>query len=189
MTDHTSSAVPLDDSPAERIHLAVQRFGEATVAARAASLLRGGNEGDEFLLWVGGRHGQGILDGAPALYWPEVWGARALMSVWDDAAVDAVLGGLGNQAWRVREMCLKVCAERRLNVGNVLHRLTTDPVARVRSAAARALAATGDAAQAEPLTAMLKDPDKDVRRAAQQSLAALSASTEHSSAEAEHPPA
>ena len=145
------------------------------MAKRAASLLRGRNEGDEFLLWVGGRHAQGILDGAPALYWPEVWGARALMSAWDDAATDAVLGGLRNQAWRVREMCLKVCAERRLDVGNAVQRLTTDPVARVRSAAARALAATGDGAQAEALTAMLKDPDKEVRRTAQQSLAALSA--------------
>jgi hypothetical protein len=185
MTDHTPNAsVPLDDAPAERIHAAVQRFGEATVARRAASLLRGHNEGNEFLLWVGGRHAQGILDGAPALYWPEVWGARALMSAWDDAATDAVLGGLGNRAWRVREMCLKVCAERGLNLGKAGQRLTTDPVARVRSAAARALAATGDAAQTESLTAMLKDPDKEVRRTAQQSLVAL---TERSTAQAEHP--
>ncbi|HEY9477643.1 MAG TPA: HEAT repeat domain-containing protein [Microbacteriaceae bacterium] len=183
MTDHSSNdSVPLDDSPAKRIQEAVQRFGEATVARRAASLLRGRNEGDEFLLWVGGRHAQGILDGAPALYWPEVWGARALMSAWDDTATDAVLAGLGNRAWRVREMCLKVCAERGLNVGTAVQRLTSDTVPRVRSAAARALAATGDASQSEALTAMLRDPDKEVRRTAQQSLAVLSAGTEHPSA-------
>ena len=73
----------------------MRRFGEPVVATRAANLLRGRNEGDEFLLWVGGRHAQGVLDGAPALYWPEVWGARALMSAWDDSAADAVVAGLG----------------------------------------------------------------------------------------------
>ncbi|MEO9013975.1 MAG: HEAT repeat domain-containing protein [Terrimesophilobacter sp.] len=182
MTDNTPTPVPIDDSPAERIRAAVQRFGERAVAHRAANLLRGRNEGDEFLLWVGGRHGQGVLDGAPALYWPEVWGARALMTAWDDSAADAVVAGLENQAWRVREMCTKVCAERKLDAAKALARHTTDAVARVRAASARALAAVGDDSSAVALTVMLRDPDKDVRRAAQQSLAALSertAGTEH----------
>jgi hypothetical protein len=186
MTDNLhSTPVPIDDSPAERIRAAVAHFGERVVATRAASLLRGRNEGDEFLLWVGGRHAQGVLDGAPALYWPEVWGARALMSAWDDSAADAVVAGLENQAWRVREMCAKVCAVRGLDAGKSLVRHTTDAVPRVRAASARALAAVGDESSAASLTAMLKDPDKDVRRAAQQSLAALSqrtAGTEHPSA-------
>ena len=59
--------VPLDASPGDRIALAVARFGEADVADRSAALLSGTNEGEEFLLWVGGRHARGILDGAPAL--------------------------------------------------------------------------------------------------------------------------
>jgi hypothetical protein len=186
MTDNApSTPVPIDDSPADRIRAAAARFGERVVATRAANLLRGLGEGDEFLLWVGGRHAQGVLDGAPALYWPELWGARALMRAWDDSAADAVVAGLGNQAWRVREMCAKVCAARGLDAGKALVRLTTDAVPRVRAAAARALAAVGDENSAASLTAMLGDPDKDVRRAAQQSLAALSqrvAGTEHPSA-------
>jgi HEAT repeat protein len=74
---------------------------------------------------------------------------------------------------------------RGLDAGKSLVRHTTDVVPRVRAASARALAAVGDESSAASLTAMLKDPDKDVRRAAQQSLAALSqrtAGTEHPSA-------
>ena len=182
MTDNAPTPVPIDDSPAERIRAAMQRFGERVVAGRAANLLRGRNEGDEFLLWVGGRHAQGVLDGAPALYWPEVWGARALMTAWDDSAADAVVAGLENQAWRVREMCAKVCAVRELDASKALTRHTTDAVPRVRAASARALAAVGDEGSAAALTVMLRDPDKDVRRAAQQSLATFgerTAGTEH----------
>jgi hypothetical protein len=176
MTDNApSTPVPIDDSPADRIRAAVERLGEHVVATRATNLLRGLGEGDEFLLWVGGRHAQGVLDGAPALYWPEVWGARALLSAWDDSATEAVVAGLANQAWRVREMCARVCAARALDAADALTRHTTDGVPRVRAAAARALAAVGDDSSTAALTAMLKDPDKDVRRAAQQSLATLQA--------------
>lgn len=182
MTENPSRpSVPIDDSPADRMAAAVARFGEGVVARRAASLLRGRNEGEEFLLWVGGRHAEGVLDGAPALYWPELWGARALLSAWDDSAADAVLAGLENRAWRVREMCARVCGARGLDAARPLTRLTTDAVPRVRAAAARALAALGDAASADTLTTMLKDPDKEVRRAAQQSIAALPARPEHPS--------
>jgi HEAT repeat protein len=40
----------------------------------------------------------------------------------------------------------------------------------VRSAAARALAEVGHAEHVEQLRALLRDPDKDVRRSAQQSM-------------------
>ncbi|GAB3033095.1 hypothetical protein GCM10027052_07770 [Parafrigoribacterium mesophilum] len=181
-----STSVPIDDSPAERIHAAVRRFGEPVVATRAANLLRGRNEGDEFLLWVGGRHAQGVLDGAPALYWPELWGARALLSAWDDSAAEAVVAGLDNQAWRVREMCARVCAAHGLDAAGALLRHTTDAVPRVRAASARALATAGEASSAAALTAMLRDPDKEVRRAAQQSLAALTTRTDAVSTEQPH---
>jgi HEAT repeat protein len=108
-----------------------------------------------------------------------------LLYVWDDMAVAAVVAGLADEHWRVREMCAKVCAVRALDAGPALVRRTTDAVPRVRAAAARALAAVGEENSAASLTAMLGDPDKDVRRAAQQSLAALSqrvAGTEHPSA-------
>jgi hypothetical protein len=158
--------LPLDASPGDRIALAVARFGEAEVADRAVALLTGHNEGEEFLLWVGGRHARGILDGAPALYWPEVWGARTLLYAWDESAASAVGEGLTNQAWRVREMCCRVVAGRELHLGERLLPLLTDETARVRANAARALGIVGEVGHAEALKELLTDPDIDVRRQA-----------------------
>jgi hypothetical protein len=157
----------------ERIQAAVDSEGETSVVLRARSLLEGGYEGEEFLRVVGGPHADGILAGAPSLYWPELWGARALNYVWSDAAAPAVIAGLGNQAWRVREMCAKVAALRGITAPQALTALVTDDHARVRAAAARALAATGDATTQDTLESLLRDPDKEVRRTAQQSLKML----------------
>src|SRR6185312_17235084 len=100
----------------------------------------------------------------PPLYWPELWGARALSVVWPDAepdtATSAIIAGLGNQAWRVREMCAKVCATRVIGDPAVLSTLVTDEVPRVRSAAARALAELGASEHLDLLKPMVKDPDK-----------------------------
>jgi hypothetical protein len=167
--------VPLDASPGDRIALAVGRFGEHDVADRAAALLNGNNEGEEFLLWVGGRHAQGILDGAPALYWPEVWGARALLYAWDDRAAPAVRAGLGNRAWRVREMCCRVVAARELAFGEDLVPLLGDDVARVRANAARALGGVGEFEQALEVRKLLKDPELDVRKQTGAALGVLRA--------------
>jgi hypothetical protein len=165
--------VPLDASPDARIAEAVRRFGEDEVAERAAALLAGGNEGEEFLLWVGGQHAQGILDRAPALYWPEVWGARALLYAWNGAAGPVIREGLGNQAWRVREMCARVVLERRLPFATDLAPLLTDDVARVRAMAARALAPVAEYDQAVLVKRLLTDPEVEVRRAAGNTLRAL----------------
>lgn len=170
--------VPVDLPVAERLAAAVARYGRTDVVDRAIVLLGGGNAGADFLLYVGGKHAQGLLDGAPALYWPELWGARALLHVWDPKAAGAVRDGLDNQAWRVREMCARVCQERGLNEVDRIANLTADDVPRVRSAALRALAVIGGAEHAETIAARLRDPDKDVRRAAQQSRDALSARLE-----------
>lgn len=169
-----SAPIPLDDSPGDRIAKAVTLYGEATVAKRAASLLTGANEGADFLLWVGGQHAQGVLDGAPPLYWPEVWGARALLFVWDDSAASAVHRGLGDQAWRVREMCARVVLARKLPEVEALVALLGDEVARVRIAAARALGTVGSIEQKDVLTALLQDPEKEARRAAHDALVKLS---------------
>ena len=168
-----ASDVPLDASPGDRIALAVTRFGEAEVADRSAALLAGHNEGEEFLLWVGGRHAQGILDGAPALYWPEVWGARTLLYAWDDSAASVVRAGLSNQAWRVREMCCRVVATRQLAFGEELAALLADETPRVRANAARAIGFVGEFEQALAVKALLKDPDIDVRRQAGAALKLL----------------
>jgi hypothetical protein len=171
-------SVPLDASPGDRIALAIERFGELVVADRAAALLSGTNEGEEFLLWVGGRHAQGILEGAPALYWPEVWGARTLLYAWDDVAAAAIRSGLSNQAWRVREMCCRVVAARGLAFGDELVALLRDPVARVRGNAARALGFVGNEAQAADVQGLLTDPELDVRKQAGAALRQLAARRE-----------
>jgi len=168
-----SADLPIEEPPAARIAHAVKALGEDEVVARAIALLAGYNVGEEFLLYVGGTHAKGILDGAPPLYWPEVWGARALMYAWNDTARDAVLAGLTNQAWRVREMSAKVVAARSLPFVKSVSALATDEVARVRAQAARTLGEIADANSAETLTALLADSDIDVRRQAGPALAAV----------------
>lgn len=169
----TDTEIRIEDPLATRIASAVDRFGEAGLVQRAVGLLQGRNEGEDVLLTLGGRHARGILGGAPALYWPEVWGARALLQVWDDSAASVVLEGLQNRAWRVREMCLKVCAVRRVGDATALKRRLTDENARVRAAAAHALGVVGTADDSSLLEPLLHDPDKDVRRAAGDALKAL----------------
>lgn len=171
----TDEQIPLDAPLEARLALAIDRFGQSAVIAHLVGLLRGSNEGADILLYAGGRHAKGILDGAPALYWPEVWGARALLHVWDDSAASAVLHGLENQAWRVREMCLRVCRARELGETQQLKRRLTDENPRVRAAAARALAVVGAAGDDSLLVPLLRDPEKEVRRAAGESTTALAA--------------
>lgn len=166
--------MPVEASPADRIAAAVKAYGEREVVERSSALLAGANAGEDFLLYVGGTHAQGILDGAPALYWPELWGARALMYVWDDSARVAIKAGLTNQAWRVREMCAKVVLHRELPFAVDLAPLLTDEVGRVRAAAARALAEVGDFEHAAGIKALLKDSDIEVRRPAGDALTHLS---------------
>ncbi|MGV8882952.1 MAG: HEAT repeat domain-containing protein [Rhodoglobus sp.] len=168
MTD--APEVPVDLPIAPRLAAAVERFGEPTVVLRSLSLIAGNNEGDEFLLYVGGDHARGILNGAPPLYWPELWGTRALLYVWDDSAALAVTAALENQAWRVREMATRVAAARALPVIEQLTTLLTDDVPRVRAAAARALGALGGAEQIDTIRPLLKDGEIDVRRGAQQAI-------------------
>jgi hypothetical protein len=47
-------------------------------------------------------------------YWFRVWAARGLLYVWIPTAEPAVLAGLHDPAWRVREMCAKVARRRAL---------------------------------------------------------------------------
>ncbi|WP_285026706.1 HEAT repeat domain-containing protein [Plantibacter sp. ME-Dv--P-122b] len=157
----------------QRLADAVAAESETRVVERCVSLLAGRYEGEDFLRVVGGHHAEGILGGAPALYWPELWGTRALLHVWDDSASAPVIGALGNQAWRVREMAARVCAERRIGDVAAIAPLLSDDHARVRAAGARTLAAVGGEDAKPLLEALLRDPDREVRRAAQQSAKAL----------------
>ena len=175
MVPATPAEVPVDLPIEKRIAAAVEVYGEPSVVTRAVSLIAGNNEGEEFLLYLGGEHARGILDGAPVLYWPELWGTRALLYVWNESAEEAVTAALHNQAWRVREMAARVAAARDLPAAAVLEGLLTDEVARVRAAAARALGVVGTLEQLDVIRPLLKDGEIDVRRGAQQGMDALRA--------------
>ncbi|WP_316292403.1 HEAT repeat domain-containing protein [Clavibacter michiganensis] len=164
-----------EDSLATRMSDAVSRTSEREVALRAMGLLDGLYEGDDFLLLVGGRHARGILNGAPPLYWPEAWGARALLYAWTPEAAKVVEKNLTNRAWRVREACAKVVATRQLPLVRALTVLVTDENARVRGAALRALGAVGGPSDEEVIRRALTDPDTSVRVAAHDGLEALAA--------------
>lgn len=163
----------LDLPLGQRIAKAVEHYGEAEVIARSISLMDGQHAGEDFLLFVGGEHAQGILNGAPVLYWPELWGLRALQHVWSDAAITPVLGSLSNPAWRVREMGCRVIALRGLPAVDELVALTADGTPRVRAAAARALGAVGTPDDLESIRVFTKDPALEVRRGAQQGIDTL----------------
>src|SRR3954451_8425646 len=92
--DSASNAVPVNLPLERRLAAAVEQYGESDVVARSLSLIAGNNEGDDFLLYVGGEHARGILDGAPVLYWPELWGLPAFLYVWNPPAAPAVVGAL-----------------------------------------------------------------------------------------------
>ena len=174
MSEHDDPhSVDLELPIAARIAAASERHGETIIVERAVSLIEGNNEGKEFLLIVGGEHAQGILDGAPVLYWPELWGTRALLHAWDDSAADAVRAALSNQAWRVREMATRVVATRRLDAREQLVALLTDETPRVRAAAARALGTVGTADDIEAMSSLVTDEDIEVRRGAQQAMDAI----------------
>lgn len=172
-TEPVTPPVPTELPIEKRIAAAVAELGEPTVVLRALSLIAGNNEGEEFLLVVGGDHARGILAGAPVLYWPDLWGTRALLYVWDDSATDAVTAALHNQAWRVREMAARVAALRGLEVVPVLVGMLGDEHPRVRAAASRALGALGSLENVDDIRPLLKDPEIDVRRGAQQGIDAI----------------
>ncbi|MBP1326602.1 hypothetical protein JOF28_001834 [Leucobacter exalbidus] len=173
--DSSRPPIPVTISLKMRMEVAVKLYGEAEVVTRALSLIDGNNEGEDFLLFVGGEHAQGILDGAPVLYWPELWGMRSLLYVWNDTATPAVVNALHNTAWRVREMAARVIAERSLPATMELIELLGDDTPRVRIAVARALAAVGTLDNIEDIRPLTKDTEIEVRRGAQQSIDALRA--------------
>lgn len=171
--DASSAPVPVDLPLERRLEAAVALYGEDVVVTRALSLMSGNYEGEDFLLYLGGEHAQGILDGAPVLYWPELWGLRALLYVWDNSAIAAVAQSLQNPAWRVREMGARVIAERGLPMSAELTLALTDGTPRVRVAAARALGTIGSSEDMDSIRVLLKDPVVEVRRGAQQGLDTL----------------
>jgi HEAT repeat protein len=151
---------------------AVRRFGNAEVALRCAALLRGGEDSELLPYLAGPAVG---LTGGRVDYWPRVWGARGLRYAWDERAGPAVVDALTDRAWRVREMAAKVALQYELGeAAEALAALGADPVARVRAAAAAALAQVGEAEHADILRDLIEDSEPLVRRRAVRSLRILS---------------
>jgi hypothetical protein len=171
-------------SPAERVSDAVTRWGESDVVRRCASLLRLGPDDDvvgdglELAMVLGGRGDAGWFAGGKPpghRYWARAWAARALLYVWGDSATEPVVGALGDEQWRVRELAAKVVRLRELAVAvDRLVDLIDDDVPRVRVAVARALAVVGEGEHGDVLATLIDDPDRAVAGAATDALAELS---------------
>lgn len=130
-------------TPQESIEQECARRGRDAVTLGCAELIVGRSTDPELLMALGGPGAAKFLDGCPHddMYWLRVWGARGLLWVWDDGALDAIIVALDDDAWRVREMATKVVARRMLGdaLSNVAD-LRDDTVPRVRKAAVRAVA-------------------------------------------------
>ena len=103
--------------------------------------------------------------------WSRVWGARTLLYAWDEGAVPVVVAGLGDEAWRVAEMCLKVATRHEVaeaTEGAVS--LAGHGLSRVRGHALRLLGVAGDTEHVATVRKALSDPDEDVRRHAARAL-------------------
>lgn len=109
-------------------------------------------------------------------YWPRVWAARGLRYVWDDRAAPAVITGLYDRAWRVREHCCAITGFREL--ADAADRLAelTDPDqednVRVRLAAVKALALVGEHEHAAAISRAV-DSEPKVSAAAKDALHVL----------------
>lgn len=135
------SSVPWP-GPRRSIEQLAARHGRDVVVSACRDLLAGREVAADLLVGLGGPPARwAVHGGRPGPdYWLRVWALRGLLWLWDDAAEPAVRGALGDPAWRVREMALKVLARHRLDgqLEEVLL-LRADPVARVRAAADRAV--------------------------------------------------
>lgn len=130
-------------TPRQSLEAECGRRGRDAVVTGCVGLVRGQDVDPTLLLAVGGPGAEKFLDGRPRVdaYWLRVWGARGLLWVWDDRALDAVTLALADGSWRVREMALRVVARHGLgDAFDAVGALRHDQVLRVRAAAARALA-------------------------------------------------
>jgi hypothetical protein len=130
-------------TPRESIAQECARRGSDAVVSGCIALLDGDDADPLLIVALGGPPARWVLTGERGGpdYWLRVWATRGLLwAPWNDRALPAVARALDDEAWRVREMALKVVARHRL--GDALDAVVArqdDPVARVRAAASRAL--------------------------------------------------
>ena len=178
LPDHLSSWTPvpprtLDRRPRDLLGELCTHLPPETVAGLCADLVVGGDPQPWLLPWLAGVPGAHYPAPGWDHFWPRVWGARGLLHVWSDAASGAVVTGVGDPAWRVAEMCLKVSARRELPCGDAAARLCAHDLPRVRATAARALGGCGDSEHLAAVHRLLEDPDPEVRSAAERAVERL----------------
>lgn len=129
-------------TPRESVEQECVRRGRDQVVAGCIDLLNGGDADADLIAALGGPPARWVITGEPPgpPYWLRVWAARGLLWAWDDVALPSLEAALSDEAWRVREMALKVVARHRVDeVVGAVAELEDDPVPRVRAAASRAL--------------------------------------------------
>lgn len=128
--------------PRQSVEALAARYGRHAVVDACIDLLTGRDVSGHLIVGLGGPPARwAVSGGAPGPdYWLRVWALRGLLWLWDDAATGAVTNALADEAWRAREMALKVVARHRLEAAlPAVLPLRHDPVARVRTAAERAV--------------------------------------------------
>jgi hypothetical protein len=132
-------------TPRQSIEAECARLGKPAVISGCIDLLGGREVDDRLVLALGGAPADYVLTGRAGGkdgYWPRVWAARGLLYAWDERAAAVIIRAASDDAWRVREMAAKVVARHQVDEAlSVMVSLQDDPLARVRSAARRALAA------------------------------------------------
>ncbi|MGI8417074.1 MAG: HEAT repeat domain-containing protein [Nakamurella sp.] len=181
--------VPLVDddwTPATGVHAAAAALGRQTLIDWCIDVLTGSALGVDpatpSLRWIGGAAAgtdehRDYWAGPKVAYWPRVWAARALRYVWESDAEHAVLAGLRDEAWRVRERCCALAGTHEIaDAAGRLAELTSevDQTLRVRLAAITALAEVAEFEQADAISRAVTDPVPAMRQAAEQSLRRLS---------------
>ena len=113
------------------------------MVAGCRALLAGRDADPRLILALGGRPARwaaGFDEPPGPAYWLLVWAARGLLWVWADEATPSIIGALRDDAWRVREMATRVVIRHRIRDAlPIVKRLRTDPNARVRRVAERAV--------------------------------------------------
>lgn len=168
--------------PREWVAEACARHGEEAVLAWCAELLSGTDPArlDLDLDLIGGPGAARMVRTSGATYFPRVWAARAMRYVWHEsgrvgaAARAALVAGLADAHWRVREMAAKVVALHEVGAAaDALLPLVRDEVPRVRAAAVGAVGAVGEHEHLGDVDAALVDADPAVARAAGRALERL----------------
>ncbi|AZG44499.1 HEAT repeat domain-containing protein [Gordonia insulae] len=130
-------------TPRQSIEQECRRRGRLDFVLACSRMLDGDDTDPGLIIALGGPPGMNLVErGLPEdlTYWLRVWAGRGLFWVWDDVAQQSVLDAADDVHWRVREWVAKIAGKHELvDAMPELHRLADDPVARVRTAATRAI--------------------------------------------------